>query len=304
MNDFSARLEISEMGDPTNTKNKPALIILCPHDDNGEQFLQDYPELYEVCQISRVAMKKYLTLEQDHGSGEVTQAIAKIFMHETHGEYPTTILKDRVPRGLVDTNRIARTAIRDLIDKEKNPDLTRKLFEEHEKVMLEKRRIMGPLAYNGGIFLDIHTMAPFNRVTNAGLAPGNVDDYINSYIHARAEGGSRRLVDLITKADPFENAADPRLTLELKKTFTEKRIQWDENMPYTVPLSYGIVSAHNMLHFNGIAIDISKGDLATPNATDNEFDILRPKIDPKKVEIIARAIVEATIQRLKAEKEA
>lgn len=287
-----------------NGKTEPSLVILCPHDDDGETFLADYPEILEACRTTREVMERYLTLERDHGSRELSQAIMDTFMHETHGDYQSVLLIDRIPRAILDTNRIAKTAIRDIFDQKIRPALTKKMYEEHEKVMLEKRRVMGPLGRNGGVFLDIHTMAPYSRGDEVALKPGNMNvrNYIDSYVYAREQGGKRRKLDLITKADPIENVADKRLTDWLKAELTASGVEWDENAPYTVPMAYGILSSYNMLQFNGIAIDVPKDYLTDVRAEDSTFDILRrPNIDTGKVQDLAAIIARATIKRLRGD---
>lgn len=294
----NAKLSITDFGSENHSAD---LVLLCPHDNDGEEFLEDYAEIAEACGATRGTLEEYIALERDRGSGELSHAIAEIFTHKTNGDYRTSIVVDNLPRGLVDTNRIGRVAIRDIVERRtKNEVLMRRMQEEHDAIMLAKEKVMQPLAYNRGLFLDIHTMAPYNRPNDISIKPGeeNIRAYINSYLEAKRQGGTRRNIDLITDATPLSGVGNPELTAALKKHLTGAGIPWDENLPYTVPMAYGILSSYNMLKYAGLAIDVPKDSLAKHDK-DGNINLLKLQTDRGKVLDIAAPIARATIACLR-----
>jgi len=271
-------------------------VILDQHSSRGEEFLERYPEIMDSIAVKAECFDEFVNLERDAGAKELAMQIGKIVAEESDGDIGVTIVKSHLPRAVLDTNRVTSKAVRNVIDYSNLQEFENDFKEIHVGVISEIRRELSCLLYGSGVFVDVHTMAPYtpgvipqSKTEVLSEKPDNLAHYVRAYVNARRTG-RRRFMDLMTALPGMPPLADAVLTAKIKKKLDKSHLKYRENDPY--PTGPYIMSTEYMSHFPGITIETPK-DYLTETASEKGFDLINPQICPDKVDRIARPIAEA-----------
>ena len=293
-----------------DSKVERDILILCQHDDNGIAFLERFRDILSPSIADdEETLHRYLEVERDTGSSELAFAVAQKILRKMDKPTRIDILTASVPRGIIDLNRTADKAFRNVF-RPKTEEITAFLHEIYSIIRREIRKHIASLIGEGGIFLDMHTMSPFSppalvegHVHSLVERPGHLDEYIDAYVLA-CVNGKRRTNDIVCSRKSlhdffFETPADIEVLLHITRAFTRDQIDFAFNSPYSL---YGHnANFHDMRipGSRGIALDIDKSELvtsATPVECCQQLDALT--IDPQKVARMATPIADALVQTL------
>ncbi len=272
-------------------------VILDQHSCRGEEFFERYPGIRESLEVTDQCFDDFVNLERDAGADALADRVANIVAEESNGDTAVTVVKSHLPRAVLDTNRVTLKALRSVINYANNRGLETKFNEIHLGVISEIRRQLSTLLYFDGVFVDVHTMAPYtpgviplSQTEVLSEKPDNLAHYMRAYTNARRTG-RRRYIDLVTSLPGMPPIANPALTANIKNELDKSHLKYRENDPY--PTGPYVMSTEYMSHFPGILIETPK-DYLTETQSDHEgFDLINPQICPDKVDRIARPIAEA-----------
>ena len=288
--------ETKHFGQTKNPDNR--CVLLCQHSDDGENFLRNYPEILERCSASRKALKRYIDLEKDSGSFELSKSIARQIIKVTSGNFEVVIIKSNVPRAIMDTNRVTRFAISNSFNFFENDELKSEFQRLHFDVIKLIREQLFRLLINGGVFVDVHTMAPYSpevsddsEIGQSTMTDEFVDLWVNAYVKA-PEIGERRYFDLAT-GYPGCEMADEDLLNFLVFRLKEAGIEFRYDDPY--PAVVDCMVGQYMGEYPGISIDVPKDYLTTTSAESDDFDLINPKFDNRKLIEVAHPIALAVL---------
>lgn len=301
----SALLSETHYGD----KDRLDCVLLVQHDGDASQFLNRFPFLRQAfCVPHRQnTLERYFAIDQDKGSAPLAHATAKALARFAP-EYGSQVLEIHLPRAIIDINRIAGKALRNIFRYPHDISVTQELKYIHAQIIETLRlRIHSQLR---AILVDIHTMAPFSpdaafpTATEAiSESPGTLDDYVDIWTNP-AKRGERRAIDLVTEVrypdGRVREAADGQLTEIMKEIFSARDIPFCFNHPY--PTAPHIMSTEYMQRCRGIAVDVPKDLLTVHPAEDPRFSLENPIFDARKIGRIARAIADAVEEVLQINK--
>ncbi len=273
------------------TKTNPKVVLICPHDGDHKEFLEEHLEIAEIYKDCPDLLERYLNLERDHGASKLAQTIKDFLKNK--GLESSFIHIENIPRGIIDANRILEKAIRNIFNHKKRPQLTRKFKEIYEKTTTQALQALANLGTDG-LFLDVHTMIDFSPSELIPITPGK--DAMQKYIEARTNPDrlkKRRQINFLTARANEASLAHPKLATNLEKGFDTINLKVSHNDPYRL-LDWTMLN-HYMSKYpqKGIGIDIPICELSM----EGESCEINPKLDPQKIsekgEIIASAILKS-----------
>lgn len=270
-------------------------LLMVPHGDRGDEFLEAYPEFEEkgISATSPALLRRYLRLEQDVGSKEIALKIQEVV-----GDLcKVGVLTLNYPRGILDGNRVPNRAIRNFFLWHKSPELEKELLDLHEEAW---QVIKATLARLTGVLIDVHTMSHHQPRSKPSECPENLLPYMQSYLDEK-EYGPDRPFDLITSRRKSEedstlvSIADELLTDALRIRLLEEGLPVGFNNPY---MAEPHLRTTKLLERTGrgIGLDIPKRIVL---AGDN-FGIRNPLISQAGLTRVALPIGNAVIERLRA----
>lgn len=285
------------------TKGKADIIITCLHDDDGVEFLKEYPEILEcILPDDREYFKDYLELDRDKGSFELSKSIAKLL---SQADRSVLVLKVNVPRAIVDCNRVQyEDVFRKIWDPEQ---VDQKLHKKLEAIYEEVVAFIKSEVEGVPFLIDVHTMAPYTPV-HPGEAqfqfviekPGQLDDYINTYLEARKRGGLKRPIDLLTRDMQGNSHVDQDLVNRLANRLRSDGFECGIDDPYSLFSEERIFSTQLLnLCSSGICIDIPKDLLAKQS---DPLDLIHFELDESKIDKLASVISEGLVARVGLDK--
>ncbi len=287
-------IDITKYG---NTNKKHAdLIINCPHGANSGFTLDLFPDLISVLEVNEKDFKKYLYIEQDIGSHELSHLIAKNIVSVTKNKKRVDVIDVKLHRGIIDANRLKDRAIRYIYDFNKYPVL----FNEMNNVYCELYKSL--LSYfeeniGNGYYIDIHTMAPCNPLstdidpdTQLEISPNTILEYCFSYTKDK---GRRRAIDLMVGLkESNEILADESIKNNISRYLAKYGFKYDYNEPYSL-VPY-IMSYVYTKKYKGIDIDIPKDYLS--NESGESFKLDNITISETKLKKLAESLCKGILK--------
>lgn len=279
---------------PSNGKN-PDLLILDQH-GGTHHFLDHHPEIIEASAVDEQTLRRYVTLEQDFGSMELSQAIAKKVI-DMMSEARVQIINITHPRGLIEPQRRDfDQAFKPIFDRNKFPQAAQKLASIHHTT---QEVLHHELQQNRARYLlDNHTMAPYSPVEPIILSPDAVT--IRKYMEGHAEAVNhpkqRRPFDVILGRSEGPQWAHPSLTRNLIQGLTEHQIVHATNTPYAT--REGMLSDYLLQTGKTLLVDVPKDLLTTFAAEDPRFDLFDPELSSHQIDHMATIFAEAIVKTL------
>ncbi len=170
---------------------RPHLVMTVPHDGDGLEFLkpESRARLRSAIPADDETLAAFLGIERDVGSFELAQAVAKILAERTSGAFRSRIVRIGFPRGILDGNRVSDMAVRNVFQPDSD-GVTGVLGGIHKRTIADVAQIINDIHPNG-MFMDVHTMAPFTPVRTVGETPDGLKDYVRAYTDPRGRGARR-----------------------------------------------------------------------------------------------------------------
>lgn len=192
----------------------------------------------------RAHFPSFLNLEQDKGTQVLAETIARRVVEQSRGQFGVRILSPLVHRGILDMNRTEASvgiapAIRPILDPERDhTNLLSHLTEMHGHILEALFRWVK----DSLLHLDLHTMNPHNpsvpiggKSQSVALAPGQMDEYIFSYLHPASIGAELRPHDILSKTQGGEPITYEPLSQDLEDELVQL---WHaaRDKPYQLPV--------------------------------------------------------------------
>ena len=278
-------------------ENKKAdVVLLSPHSGNSRQLVE---RLSGAFADKPDVLDDYLTIDADFGADDLAHAIAQEIA-VVGGDLRVDVAQVLYERGIVDPNRVPSVAVRNVLDYGHgglNKDFLRSI---HSRTLEIVEKILGQIDETKGIFLDIHSMAPYSPVNLIGEQPGRLGAYSYPYRN-RSQRGGRRFLDLITDIPGQGVIANPIILANVQDSLTSAGQSFRRNNPYPKPgyPAQNIMGTRYMVKHAGLALDYPKDSLTKGVAEDDGWDIANLEVDGNKVEHVAKILAGAVIQSLK-----
>ncbi len=287
--------------------DRPDCLLLCLHSDDGIDFYENNPLLREALQDSEGTFKKFLKIEYDFGTRELAHTTAKKLVENSKKKIRVDIFDVQIPRGILDLGRISsEKAIRNVFDFRKNEKILKQLRILHKKTMKNIFKTIKSLK-PGGVWLDIHSMSPYDpviqtKVNHLGPDPvipsaGNLENYIKQYTGSSC---SHRRININLATDINEtgkNISDKILTSKLNTELLEADLQCQHNSPHAMNLS--ITAAHIMKNFGrGLLIDFPKDFISKETGKKALENLDQLEMDQNKLLKISESLAHGLERRL------
>ncbi|MDO8425289.1 MAG: hypothetical protein Q7T01_02130 [bacterium] len=287
-------------GDAQARRQRPSVVLLSPHDGPMEWFVGECPALLAACPADAETLARFCALERDVGATALAHRIATLLVER--GVVRVDVVEVCLPRGIVDGNRLTERALRNIFPADAYPDLVRYLHASHASVLTSVRESLALLSPTG-IFVDVHTMAPYTPAVDPQSPTETIAEHPDALHHVietwtnRARWRERRHVDVVTRLSGTDALlADPLLRVALVRYLSEHEVPWRENLPY--PTAEHVLTTHYLRQRRGVAIDVPKDVLGATPAEHESFDLLAPTIDAQRVGRIAEPVASAIIEAL------
>ncbi|MFZ9035140.1 MAG: hypothetical protein ACO2ZM_03355 [Francisellaceae bacterium] len=283
----SDHVKLSYYGEVENVR----FMIVCPHASMGLPFLNRFPEIYTAIKVPIMQFMRYLSVEQDFGSGELAHNIAR-FLHENF-QINTLIVEPQMPRAILDPGRIYPHCIRNIIEFQQYPKLYENLRRVHQHYISRLNHLIELLNSRRGILLDLHTMSPFSpehtkeeSYTEAMLeTPSTLGRYTEIYLVAH-RNGIKRDIQFLTGDPDHHVYADPVFLANMTNQFSKNGYQIAYDRPYRI--ASHLMGFQLMKKTRAASIDIPKHYLSTKDSHDPEFDLSNLIIDDQKIQKIGQ----------------
>ncbi len=286
-------VEVTRYGAPIGVPN---CVVLCAHGDDGQAFQQAYPEILEGCAGNEDLFARYMAIEYDFAATELSHAIADAI--SAAAEFMVDVVEARLPRAVIDAARVPEASVRNVFARgvsEASTDLLRSL---HRNAIATAHKTVRSLHPAAGVFLDIHTMAPYSPAVvpaSKSRAIQETPESLRAYVHAYVKGdGRHRNIDLITRTSDGERVADMHLVEALSHCLTLVGLRFDLNEPYTS--DNDLIAAQLMRERRGITIDFPKDMFCYCDTT--RFSFFEATIDESKLQHVARPVASAIVEVL------
>lgn len=275
---------------------KADVVLVSPHGGNSRQLVRrldgafsDTPEV----------MEEYLNIDADFGADALSHAIAQEIAGVS-GDLRVEVVQILYERGIIDPNRVPAVAIRNVLDYGRvgeNKDFLRRI---HGVTLDIVDKILRQIAVTKGMFLDIHSMAPYSPLNLMGEQPGRLGAYNYPY-RSRSQRGGRRFLDLITDIPGQGLIANPIILENVQSALSDNGQNFRRNNPYPKPgyPAGNIMGIRYMTKFAGLCVDFPKDQLSMGVAEDDGWDIANLEVDGNKVEHVAKILAKAAIQSLR-----
>lgn len=276
------------------TSDRPHAVILAPHASNGEAFLAAFPEISEACRGTQEAtLRCFFNIECDRGSSSLAHAIAELVLEEKP-QARIHVVEATVPRAIIDANRVPNHALRNIFRRQEHPELAERLEALHAVMIGEIRRQLARMQSPGGVFLDIHTMAPQDRKEEFQIAetPENLAEYVRTYTDPSCLA-ERRPIDLVTDHENGMPLAWEPLVTRMEQALFRNRLMHTRNIPYATTERH--LGTEHMRLYRGLAVDVPKDLLSEQSAVRGDFDLASFVVNKPAVRRIARPLAEALV---------
>lgn len=274
------------------------VVIWCPHDADYHVFLQKNKDILQALTVkhSFSLLERYLAIERDVGSLMLAQQIAKN-IYEINNNLAIKVIAATLPRGIIDQGRIADCSRRNIFSN-RMPFIDEQLIKAHQESLALLIKNFAELKPEG-VFIDLHTMAPFNPKVKPATSTeyiieshDNLAEYIDYYCDIRYRGPIRS-IDLIISDQQGKQFADPTIVKLLSKMLQKTNIQFAYNAPFSTGehlIALGLMKKHR-----GITVDVPKHFISNQDVDDINFDLAKIEINQEKVNYIATAIAQAFV---------
>lgn len=272
------------------------VVLLAQHDGKSRQLVQ---RLNGVMLHDSQVYEDYLRIDRDAGTPELAHAIAEKVMHLA-GDLRVQVVEILYERGILDPNRIAGLSIRKFLHLETNPELRELMIRLHAQTSIVCNTNLADLLGTKGLFVDLHSMAPYDPVNLGEEVPGALHDYNHAYV-SRSRRGVRRSLDVITDIPGEKSIAHPVLVENMLARFEAYGVPTKLNDPYPklgMPVR-NIMSARYMEAYPGVALDFTKDSLSKGEAEMDGWDIANLETDLNKVEMMAGIVSAAIVESLR-----
>lgn len=289
----------------TETRYGPDLpikaLILCPHGDDGQAFLNHFPEMKAHPEIAKSwdLFQRYIAIEQDRGAPEVAHKIGQI-LGDQH-QVPTMVLTTDYPRGILDGGRILDHCLRHALPVDLGKAWNPKGLALHKATIERIHHLYQNLNRQDGILLDVHTMASYSPSQEGTLitTPISFDkmgEYLRQFVDAPKKPEFLRKFDVITADDDGHNLADEKLTNACTALLKEHNISFEMNIPYAA--SKAFMMYPSMSHCRGLCFDIPKHLLSKDAQRPEEFSLEGFAVDDAQVEFFGNLMAKAALRAL------
>tara|TARA_B100001094_G_scaffold289124_1_gene305817 strand:+ start:732 stop:1640 length:909 start_codon:yes stop_codon:yes gene_type:complete len=250
-----------------------AALIICPHGDPGDTLLKIFPELITgLSNAEQILLRRYLKIEQDRGSRELSDAIAKELLDNGLG---AIVFSMNYPRGILDGGRVISHCIRDVLSSDKRKKLEKRFTKIHENSIGKLQTLYKEINQSQGYLIDVHTMASFSpghpNIGTQPVTPGTIANYIKQFTEATKCDEARRRFDLISCDEEGELLADTKLKSAFENELNKANIEIRHNYPYAAAKHFMMFP--NLTSASGICFDIPKHLLSKEWEHPNKFDL-------------------------------
>lgn len=275
-------------------KSRADVVLMAQHAGNSRQLVAklngkvvDDPGVFE----------DFLRIDRDACTSELAHAIAEQIAR-TAGDLSVRVVEVLYERGLLDPNRTAGFAVRNVLKHEGDTEIMDLMRDLHIKTAEVYNRYLRDVSVSKGLFLDLHSMAPYDPLDLEGEQPGNLVAYNDAYA-ARSRRGARRSLDLIVGSlDTKTMIANPCLVENVFRRLEAKDVPMKFNEPYPRPgmdISR-IMSARYMMEYPGLALDFPKDFCTIDEAENSSWDIANPEPDHNKIQMYAKILGPAVVE--------
>lgn len=272
-------------------KEASPILLIVPHGAYGREFFRRFPKIFghSLVQKRLASFENFLRIEQDYGSLELAKAIGDWLFNHSGGNFEVEICEILYPRAIVDGGRITSHCLRACLPHDVMSNYRDEFITMHDETVTLIREKVVQNKKRGGIFLDIHTMAPYTPnvfcSSKGGLTESfeSLDDYVAQFTESKnVNRDTRRFIDLIAHDGEGHMLADERLLKLLAAS-----LQGKYEIAYSEPFK---ALGHYMMHDymkqgRGLAIDVPKDYLSL-----EDFNLLSFKLDEGRIDKLAQAI--------------
>lgn len=271
------------------------VVLLSPHTGNSRKLLEKLNGSFDD---SPAVVDEYLRIDADFGADALACGLAREIALIS-GDLRVDVVEVLYERGIVDANRVSKVARRNVLGYghiSRHNDFLRQI---HDKTLEIVDKALAQVDRTKGLFLDVHSMAPYSPDGLVGEHPGLLKAY--NFAYGRSRRGSRRYLDLVTSIPGEGTIANPILFENVQSALDNAGMDFRLNNPYPRPgyPAGNIRSMSYMLAHPGLALDFPKDQLSKGVAEDDGWDIANLEVDGNKVENIVRILAGAVIQSLK-----
>jgi len=246
------------------SKHQIDRILLCLHSDDGKQFLNQHKEFLGVIDDSPETFEKYLAIERDIGSDEIARVVATELC-KSNSEIRVDVVEVLLPRGIVDVGRVGELrGVRTIFDKKKYKKISALFSTYHRQAHGKITDIFDQLAADG-LWVDIHTMAPFSPKIQSHCGPdpliphpGRLADYNRAYTHEEYRG-EKRSINLATETNenPGVSLVEDNHLRSIESSLLRRNLEHNRNSPHA--MTDAITAAHLLkMYGRGLFIDFPK----------------------------------------------
>lgn len=265
-------------GDP------PDIVLLCLHDGAAGPLLDGLGLTPGDLGHPAALVAEYLEIERDVGSAALTQALAAR-LHALRPALRVVEVRAELPRGLVDCGRVPGAALRAIVRSCGRSTLPDDLARRHAAAIAAVRGAILSLDPLTGVFLDVHTMAPFDppvaRTATRSEAIRDDDWSLADYVElwrCAFRGGRARPIDLIVSV-AGRPVSDAALTDALRAALSGKGYDVALDVPYAS--GDHLVGGWSMQRRRGLVVDVPKSMLTVG------LEGHRLRVDPGRVSSLA-----------------
>lgn len=268
---------------------KANVILMAQHGGDSRQLVSRFNGAFAD---NPQVLDDYLKIDRDACTPELAHAIAAQIAGTTSG-LQVKVVEVLYERGILDPNRIAGHAIRNVLRHGDNSEVLDLLMRLHlETVKVINAHLRDLAETDGGLFVDLHSMAPYEALGLEGERPGHLVAYNYAY-SSRERRGERRQLDLITEIPGPRMIANPVLVGNMQSRLDAHGVSFDFNKPYpkadmSVEEVRRVMTTRYMEVYPGMAIDIPKDFLTKHDADHPSWDLRYPEVDQWKIDFYAK----------------
>jgi|GEM_PF-2192724 len=270
------------------------VVLLCPHAGNSRQLVRKLDGAFED---DSDVVEEYLGTDVDYGSDALVHAIARDIT-AVSGDLRTDVVEVMYERGIVDPNRVPKEARRNVLSYSQISKHADFLGRMHDRTLEIVDRVLAQIDKSKGLFLDVHSMAPYSPKDVMGEHPGRLKAY--NFAYGRSHRGARRYIDLITAIPGEGTIANPILFGNVQSALNDASMDFRQNNPYPKPgyPAKNVMGFNYMLDRPGLALDFPKDNLSVGEAENDHWNIANLEVDGNKVERIAEVLAKAVLSSL------
>jgi len=266
------------------------VIITCPHSERGDKFLEfDYPIIAELIKLDKEDFNKFLEIEYDFGTRDLSHTIAKV-LYAKFG-IRTLIIEPSFPRSILDAGRLYPNCLREIIDYSHHPKLKKELLDLFDRYMAHLCHAVAVAKSFNAISIDLHTMSTYSpniiqdRYAEAITeTPDNLLEYIRLFRDSHKDG-EKRLTEFFTGDHRNEIFANQDLLNTLTSHFENAGISIQYDKPYI--LAEHLVAHYLVSELSTVCVDLPKDFLSKQTTEHENYDLAKLDIDEDKLTFMA-----------------